>query len=45
MNLIFSIKQCGVPIGGVLSGALVPALALRSAGRRASRPARCSRSA
>ena len=28
MNLIFSIKQCGVPIGGVLSGALVPALAL-----------------
>jgi MFS family permease len=28
MNLVFSIKQCGVPIGGVLSGALVPALAL-----------------
>ena len=28
MNLIFSIKQCGVPIGGVLSGAIVPALAL-----------------
>jgi MFS family permease len=28
MNLIFSIKQCGVPIGGVLSGVLVPALAL-----------------
>jgi MFS family permease len=28
MNLVFSIKQCGVPIGGVLSGALVPPLAL-----------------
>lgn len=28
MNLIFSIKQCGVPIGGMLSGAMVPALAL-----------------
>lgn len=28
MNLIFSIKQCGVPIGGILSGALVPTLAL-----------------
>ncbi len=28
MNLIFSIKQCGVPIGGILSGALVPGLAL-----------------
>jgi MFS family permease len=28
MNLIFSIKQCGVPIGGVLAGALLPALAM-----------------
>jgi MFS family permease len=26
MNLIFSIKQCGVPIGGVLAGILVPPL-------------------
>jgi MFS family permease len=28
MNLIFSIKQCGVPIGGVLAGLLLPSLAL-----------------
>jgi MFS family permease len=28
MNLIFSIKQTGVPIGGVLSGILVPPLTL-----------------
>ena len=28
MNLIFSIKQTGVPIGGVLSGLLVPPLTL-----------------
>lgn len=28
MNLLFSIKQCGVPIGGVLSGALLPPLTL-----------------
>ena len=24
MNLIFSIKQCGVPIGGILAGLVVP---------------------
>lgn len=28
MNLIFSIKQCGVPIGAVLSGMLMPTLTL-----------------
>ena len=28
MNLIFSIKQCGVPIGGVLAGVMVPPLTL-----------------
>jgi len=28
MNLIFSIKQTGVPIGGVIAGALLPALTL-----------------
>lgn len=28
MNLIFSVKQTGVPIGGVLAGALLPALTL-----------------
>lgn len=28
MNLIFSIKQCGVPIGAVLAGMLVPPLTL-----------------
>ena len=28
MNLIFSIKQCGVPIGGMLAGGLLPPLAL-----------------
>lgn len=26
MNLIFSIKQCGVPIGGVMAGLLVPSI-------------------
>jgi MFS family permease len=26
MNLIFSIKQCGVPIGGVMAGLLVPSM-------------------
>ncbi|MEK9968375.1 MAG: MFS transporter [Ferrovibrio sp.] len=28
MNLIFSIKQCGVPIGGILAGLLIPPIAL-----------------
>ena len=28
MNLIFSIKQCGVPVGGMLAGGLLPPLAL-----------------
>lgn len=28
MNLIFSIKQCGVPIGGVLAGLLIPPITL-----------------
>jgi MFS family permease len=28
MNLIFSIKQCGVPIGGMLAGLLIPPVAL-----------------
>jgi MFS family permease len=28
MNLIFSIKQCGVPIGGALAGLLVPPITL-----------------
>lgn len=28
MNLLFSIKQCGVPIGGVLAGVLMPPLTL-----------------
>lgn len=26
MNLIFSVKQCGVPIGGVMAGLLVPSI-------------------
>jgi nitrate/nitrite transporter NarK len=29
MNLIFSIKQCGVPIGGVLAGLMLPPITLR----------------
>lgn len=28
MNLIFSIKQCGVPVGGVLAGLLLPPVTL-----------------
>jgi MFS family permease len=28
MNLVFSIKQCGVPIGGVLAGLMMPPLTL-----------------
>jgi MFS family permease len=28
MNLIFSIKQCGVPIGGILAGLLIPPITL-----------------
>jgi MFS family permease len=28
MNLVFSIKQCGVPIGGVLAGLVMPPLTL-----------------
>lgn len=28
MNLIFSIKQCGVPVGGVLAGLLIPPVTL-----------------
>jgi MFS family permease len=28
MNLVFSIKQCGVPIGGVIAGLMMPPLAL-----------------
>ncbi|MGQ0546824.1 MAG: MFS transporter [Betaproteobacteria bacterium] len=28
MNLVFSIKQCGVPIGGVLAGLMMPPLSL-----------------
>ena len=28
MNLVFSIKQCGVPIGGVLAGLTMPSLTL-----------------
>ncbi|WP_341911521.1 MFS transporter [Ferrovibrio terrae] len=28
MNLIFSIKQCGVPIGGMLAGLLIPPITL-----------------
>lgn len=28
MNLIFSIKQCGVPIGGILAGLLLPPVTL-----------------
>lgn len=28
MNLVFSLKQSGVPIGGVISGALLPAITL-----------------
>lgn len=28
MNLIFSIKQCGVPVGGVLAGLLLPPITL-----------------
>ena len=28
MNLVFSIKQCGVPIGGVLTGLMMPPLTL-----------------
>ena len=28
MNLMFSLKQTGVPIGGVLSGVIVPPLTL-----------------
>jgi MFS family permease len=30
MNLVFSIKQCGVPIGGVLAGLMMPPLTLAS---------------
>jgi MFS family permease len=29
MSLVFSVKQTGVPLGGVMAGALVPALLLR----------------
>ena len=28
MNLIFSIKQCGVPVGGMLAGLLIPPITL-----------------
>ena len=28
MNLVFSIKQCGVPIGGVIAGLMMPSLSL-----------------
>lgn len=28
MNLIFSIKQCGVPVGGILAGLLIPPITL-----------------
>lgn len=28
MNLIFSVKQCGVPIGGILAGLLIPPITL-----------------
>jgi nitrate/nitrite transporter NarK len=35
MNLIFSIKQCGVPIGAVLAGVLMPPLTLAYGWREA----------
>lgn len=35
MNLVFSIKQCGVPIGGVLAGLVMPPLTLAFGWQRA----------
>jgi MFS family permease len=35
MNLIFSIKQCGVPIGAVLAGLLMPAITVSAGWRTA----------